>query len=495
MLFSISVNYASNTFKEVLISEKEKQLLAIAASTALHLESYAKDKSKELVIAGMSLNAKNVLLSFGEAYEALNNVTTSRKKYLRGRYVEGERSGDLNINTSVNNVFHRSMYKTVHDIHHPYFNGLQEQRNYKNIFLIDTDGNIIYSLMKEAYFGVNILDKKYTGRSLSLAYERTINLEREEVIFVDFKADPQDNDVISAFLATPIYDDDYILGILAVELSTTRIDSIVSPDGSYNLMGLGGTGEINLIGKDLFFRSSVKAYEGDSVGRLKTTSPSIIKALNGESGFMPSKDYREIDVYSAYVPVEVFEEKWALIVKVDSAELISQVQEIITILFIFNLLITVTLLLIYTYLLYGTLLTPLQLKYSELQHLTNVRNSDLSLSESISDEYKKSLDLVAAVSKLNTRGIITHVNYNFCELAGYSEDELIGKSHLILRNHDASRELDEHISNMVHSKRIWNGEIKYVTKNKQVSTIEIAIVPILACNGNIKEFMAIAYKL
>jgi PAS domain S-box-containing protein len=280
-----------------------------------------------------------------------------------------------------------------------------------------------------------------------------------------------------------------------VELSTSQIDSIVSPEGGYALVGLGGTGEINLVGDDLLLRSNAKAYEGDSVGRLKIDSPSVIKALNGESGFMSSKDDRGIDVYSAYAPVEIFDKKWALIAKINSEELISQVQEIITILFIFNLLIVVTLLLIYTYILYGTLLTPLQLKYSELQHLTNVRNSNLSLSESISDEYKKSLDLVAAVSKLNTRGIITHVNYNFCELAGYSEDELIGKSHLILRNHDASRELDEHISNVVHSKRIWNGEIKYVAKNKQESTIDLAIVPILASNGNIKEFMAIAYKL
>ena len=43
------------------------------------------------------------------------------------------------------------------------------------------------------------------------------------------------------------------------------------------------------------------------------------------------------------------------------------------------------------------------------------------------------------VSKTDINGNITFINKNFCEISGYSEEELIGRPHNILRHSDMPR--------------------------------------------------------
>nr|WP_299239349.1 PAS domain S-box protein [Sulfurihydrogenibium sp.] len=43
------------------------------------------------------------------------------------------------------------------------------------------------------------------------------------------------------------------------------------------------------------------------------------------------------------------------------------------------------------------------------------------------------------VSKTDTRGIITYANPVFIEISGYTEDELIGANHNIIRHPDMPR--------------------------------------------------------
>ena len=50
------------------------------------------------------------------------------------------------------------------------------------------------------------------------------------------------------------------------------------------------------------------------------------------------------------------------------------------------------------------------------------------------NEYKTAIDESSIVSKADKKGIITFVNDKFCEISGYSRDELIGKNHNIIRH-------------------------------------------------------------
>jgi len=98
----------------------------------------------------------------------------------------------------------------------------------------------------------------------------------------------------------------------------------------------------------------------------------------------------------------------------------------------------------------------------------------------------------AIVSKINTKGIITYVNKAFCNLSGYTEDELIGKHHNIIRHPDNPTSLYEEMWNTIKDKKeIWQGLIRNLAKNGVSYYIQITIKPILNEENEIVEYISL----
>ena len=69
------------------------------------------------------------------------------------------------------------------------------------------------------------------------------------------------------------------------------------------------------------------------------------------------------------------------------------------------------------------------------------------------EQYRKTLDETAIVSKTDKHGIITFVNDKFCKISGYSEDELIGKPHNIVRHPDTPKSFFKNLWTTILSKK------------------------------------------
>jgi PAS domain S-box-containing protein len=107
-------------------------------------------------------------------------------------------------------------------------------------------------------------------------------------------------------------------------------------------------------------------------------------------------------------------------------------------------------------------------------------------------EYKDAVDESSIVSKTNDKGIITYVNKQFCLLSGYKKEELIGKSHNIVRHPDTPKEVFVEIWDTIKNKKtIWKGKIKNKKKDGSYYWVEAFIKPIIDKNGNIEEFIAL----
>lgn len=75
--------------------------------------------------------------------------------------------------------------------------------------------------------------------------------------------------------------------------------------------------------------------------------------------------------------------------------------------------------------------------------------------------YQKIVDKTTIISKTNTKGIITYANKRFCEISGYCEEELIGKSHNIVRHPNTEKSTFEQLWKTIKDeKRIWSGIIQ-----------------------------------
>jgi len=82
--------------------------------------------------------------------------------------------------------------------------------------------------------------------------------------------------------------------------------------------------------------------------------------------------------------------------------------------------------------------------------LMNLR-SNMDLME----QYKHAIDESSLVSKTDLRGIITYANKQFCDKAQYTESELIGKPHSIVRHPDMPKEAFKDLWDTISAKKIW----------------------------------------
>ncbi len=90
------------------------------------------------------------------------------------------------------------------------------------------------------------------------------------------------------------------------------------------------------------------------------------------------------------------------------------------------------------------------------------------------------------VSETNEKGIITYANNDFCTIAGFSKEELIGKPHSLVRHQDMPKAAFEDLWRTVKAGKIWNGIVKNRTKNGGYYWVNATAYPSKTKNGEIR---------
>jgi diguanylate cyclase (GGDEF)-like protein/PAS domain S-box-containing protein len=110
-------------------------------------------------------------------------------------------------------------------------------------------------------------------------------------------------------------------------------------------------------------------------------------------------------------------------------------------------------------------------------------------------EYKRAVDLSNIVSKTNPKGVITYVNDKFCEISGYTREEVIGRPHNIIRHPDMPREAFKELWDTIKTKKSWHGIIRNMRKDGGQYIVDTTVVPILDVDGDITEYIAIRHDI
>lgn len=87
------------------------------------------------------------------------------------------------------------------------------------------------------------------------------------------------------------------------------------------------------------------------------------------------------------------------------------------------------------------------------------------------------------VSETDEAGIILFANEDFIKISGYTFDELIGKSHNIIKHQDMPKELFSQIWKTIKNGQKWKGYIKNKTKNGDYYWVYAIIYPTINCQG------------
>ncbi len=94
------------------------------------------------------------------------------------------------------------------------------------------------------------------------------------------------------------------------------------------------------------------------------------------------------------------------------------------------------------------------------------------------------------VSKTDLKGIITYVNRDFVEISGYSEEELLGQPHNLIRHPDMPAEAFADLWRDLQARRPWVGLIKNRCKDGGFYWMAAAITPLYE-NGKVIGYMSV----
>ncbi|SFV54455.1 Aerotaxis sensor receptor protein [hydrothermal vent metagenome] len=106
----------------------------------------------------------------------------------------------------------------------------------------------------------------------------------------------------------------------------------------------------------------------------------------------------------------------------------------------------------------------------------------------IDQEYRFKDGLI--VSSTDLKGIITYANRTFCNIAGYTKQELTGKNHNIVRHPDMPKAAFKELWETIRSGKEWTGIVKNLRKDGLYYWVYSHITPVMNEEGEITGYTA-----
>ncbi len=100
-------------------------------------------------------------------------------------------------------------------------------------------------------------------------------------------------------------------------------------------------------------------------------------------------------------------------------------------------------------------------------------------------------DQHAIMAVTDAKGIIVHVNDQFCAISGYDRSELIGQTHRLIQSDEHDDAFFANMWQVINEGRVWRGTFCNRAKGGSLYWVSSTIVPLLDDEGNPRYFLAL----
>ncbi len=374
IILGFGIAYAvSDSAKSELLKTRMEQMSSITISKTQHIEDYFSEM--KYILGSKALNSETVKLlwDYDEANEGLEDLEIDLDEAKNALLSYYENTYLSHVNYNLNNApskraleeylpksdkgillqylyiaknpeaynnkekykmdkSYKSEYSDIHVQHHPIWREVLTEFGRNDLFIVNANGDVVYSVEKNAELGTNLLEGPYASTGIARVFKKSQKAKKGQAVFEDFSIyEPGYNKQV-AFIAMPIYFGEDNEGSLIFQLPIEKINEIMNFNNQVDKVGLGSSGEAFLVGSDYTMRnesrfaSKIKDMDestqkaATTIGNFKIDTPATRAAISGESKTTIGTDYLNHRVILSYSPVKVYNEKWAMIVKIDEEE-------------------------------------------------------------------------------------------------------------------------------------------------------------------------------
>ncbi len=389
---SVGIFSVINTSTSLLHLE-EQTLIALAESRKNSLNNYLKSIEEDLVVSAANGYVQNAMSNFTLGFRDEKRVHKDPLKSLHGIYINDKTAEATNSKGNPEKIGEKHLYDgpklegayhTEHRRFHPWFRQMLLARGYYDIFLVDGDGNVVYTVFKELDYATNLIDGKYKDTGLAEAFKAALaNKKSGSLSFIDFAPYSPSYGAPASFMSTPIVSKNGFQGVLIFQMPIDRINGVLQQE-----TGMGESGETYVVGRDYLMRSDSRFSEESTILSTEVNTETVRLALEGKVGISIVPDYRGINVLSAYQPLDFLGVRWALMAEIDEEEVVAPSNEAAFYIFLIGLGVLFLVALLGWYFA-RSIVKPLQKSTSEMLMLAegdkSFEISGLTLSDEIGD--------------------------------------------------------------------------------------------------------------
>ena len=266
-------------------------------------------------------------------------------KYLQARYTVAFPDRDKAV--GVDDAKDGSAWSAANARYNPYFREIVSRMGFRDAFLINAGGDVVYTAHKGVELGTNVLTGPFRGQgNLPDAFRKA--MASNDVDYVDTTdfAEYLPSGQPTAWMLVPVGPPGRAAGVMAVEYPASIVNNLMTANRQWQRAGMGSTGEAFVVGKDDLMRSDSRlflenpeAYRADVIAAgtapqvadraLKQGTTVLVQpvgtkateaAQRGETGTLIATDYLGHRALQAYAPLNLKGLDWVIVASVDSDE-------------------------------------------------------------------------------------------------------------------------------------------------------------------------------
>jgi class 3 adenylate cyclase len=155
-----------------------------------------------------------------------------------------------------------SDYSGVHAKYHRALRRIVENFGYYDLYLIDyKSGRVVYDVNKDRDFGTSLQNGPYRESNLANVMKQCLATNNpDDVFFSDFEPYEASRGEPTQWVASPIFDGEERLGVLALQLSADAIDDVLTGQRRWQEEGLGRSGETDIFGPHYLLRTDARPF-------------------------------------------------------------------------------------------------------------------------------------------------------------------------------------------------------------------------------------------
>lgn len=259
--------------RDALLAAGQARLQTIVDSRLMEIDAWYSVVSADLRSLASSPQMGRAVRDFSAAWARigsdpaafLNERYVTRNPYRRGERHKLENPSDV------------SDYSIAHNRYHGGFVSVFEEKRYHDILLVDTAGNVLYTVSKESDLGQNIFTGPLRTSELARTARRVMQSPDADVLFSDFAVYPPTPDESVSFAGAPIRSvDGRVLGALVFQVSARQLTALLDRQHGNALGGLS-----YLVGKDHRLRTNV-GEDAQTALKLKSTAEALKTAFRDQ---------------------------------------------------------------------------------------------------------------------------------------------------------------------------------------------------------------------